>query len=114
MTVVKQARTLLDVGDVLQLRLICGYRTKEEIPCEGEVLYQFGQRLGHRSWQCPKCGDHWKEQFPDNMPHEMRRVSPQEAATFALIDALETLVGPGCGPFSIRFEINGDPGEKTG
>ena len=114
MTVVKQTRTLVDVGDVLQLRLICGYRTKEEKPCEGEVLYQFGPHQGHRNWQCPKCGEHWKKQFSDNMPHEMRQVSPQEVASFALIDALETLAEPGCGPFKIRFEVDGDSEAESG
>ena len=114
MTVVKQIRMLLDVGDVLQLRLICGYRTKEEKPCDGEMLYQFGSDQGQRSWQCPKCGELWKTQFPDNMPLEMRQVSPQEAASFALIAALETLAGPGCGLFTIRFEVDGKAEGKTG
>ena len=44
------------------------------------------------------------------MPPEMREVSPQEAASLALLDALETLAGPACGPFKIRFEIEAESG----
>ena len=48
------------------------------------------------------------------MPPEMREVSPQETASLALLDALETLAGPASGPFKIRFEISGDDEDKTG
>ena len=44
MTVVKQTRHILDTCDVLQLRLVCGYRDEAERRCDGEVLYQFGAR----------------------------------------------------------------------
>ena len=114
MTVVKQTRHIFDTCDVLQLRLVCGYRDEAERRCDGEVLYQFGARKNQRDWRCPKCGESWRQEFPPNMPPEMRRVSPQEAASFALLDALETLAEPACGPFKIRFEISGDSEEKTG
>ena len=117
MTVVKQTRHIFDTCDVLQLRLVCGYRDETERRCDGEVLYQFGARKiqrDQRDWRCPKCGESWRQEFPSNMPPEMREVSPQETASLALLNALETLVGPASGPFKIRFEISGDDEDKTG
>ena len=113
MTVVKQTRHIFDTCDVLQLRLVCGYRDEAERRCDGEVLYQFGARKNkrdQRDWRCPKCGESWRQEFSPNMPPEMREVPVQEAAGFALLDALEKLVGPGCGRFTIRFEIDADSG----
>ena len=108
MTVVKQTRHIFDTCDVLQLRLVCGYRDEAERRCDGEVLYQFGARKNKRDWRCPKCGESWQTEFAEGMPIEMRQVPVQETAGFALLDALEKLVGPGCGRFTIRFEIDGD------
>ena len=114
MPMVKETRTLFDTGDILQLRLVCKYRDEDEHPCRGEILYQFGARKIQPDWRCPKCGGEWQKTFPSNMPLEMRQVSPQEAASFALLQALETLAGPGCGPFTVRFEIDGEPETKSG
>lgn len=108
MTVVKETRHLFDTDDILQLRLVCGYRDEEEKPCGGEVLYQFGKRKNPPVWKCPRCGEPWREEFAQAMPPAMREVPTQERASVALLDALETLVGPGCGKFTIRFEIDGD------
>ena len=113
MTVVKQIRSMFDTSDILQLRLVCKYRDEEEKPCGGEVLYQFGARKIARDWRCPKCGGEWKTTFPPNMPPEMRGVSTREAATFALLEALEGLSGSGCGLFGVRFEVDAVD-EKTG
>ena len=110
---VKQTRIYFDVRDVLQVRLVCGYRDPEdETPCDGEFLYQFGKRRVDIDWHCPKCGDEWKTTFPRNMPPEMREVTAQEAASFNLLNALETLLGPGCAAFHIRFEIDGEETAK--
>ena len=106
MPMMKQVRILFDTDDILQLRLVCNYRDEEEKPCGGEVLYQFGVQKTPRDWQCPKCGNEWKTTFPPTMPPAMREVGDQEAATFDLVYALETLVKPGCGPFGVRFEVD--------
>ena len=113
MTLVKETRYIFDTCDVLQLRLVCGYRDEAERRCGGEVLYQFGARKfqrDQRDWRCPKCGESWRTEFAETMPLGMRQVPAQEASGFALLDALETLVGPGCGRFTIRFEIEADSG----
>ena len=110
MAVVKQTRILLDVSNVLQLRLVCNYRDKDEQPCDGEVLYQFGAHKIQRDWRCPRCGNQWEKKFPPDMPLEMREVSRHEAANFSLIQALETLVGSGCGPFTVQLETDGESG----
>ena len=102
----KQTRQFFDPTDILQLRIVCGHQYGGQ-PCDGEVLYQFGPRKIDMDWRCPKCGAEWKTQFPDNMPFDMRQVSPQESASMALLDALQTLSGPGCAPFTIRFEVGG-------
>ena len=108
---VKQTRILVDVADILQLRLICGQQDEGK-RCDGEVLYQFGKHKIERTWRCPKCGSPWKTEFGRHEPTEMRQVSAPEAASFALLDALESLAGPCRAQFEIRFEINGD--EESG
>ena len=111
MTVTKETRILLDVCNVLQLRLVCNYRNPDdEKPCDGEVLYQFGGYKVQRDWRCPKCGESWQTTFPANMPVDMREVPPQESASIKLIEAFETLANPGCGPFTVRLETEGDSG----
>ena len=110
---VKQTRVIFDLADVIELRLVCQYRNADdETPCDGEVLYQFGGRSVTQDWRCPKCGEPWRTTFSATMPLDMRRVPPHEQASFAILQALETLAEAGCAPFAIRFEIDADEGSK--
>lgn len=106
---VKQTRLLVDSRDVLQLRIVCRYVDEQQEQCTGEVLYQFGPHKVDRSWRCPKCGSPWQKEFASNEPVGMRQVSEQEAASFALINALETLTGSGCAPFGVQLEFDAEP-----
>ncbi len=101
MPMVKESGYLFDTSEILQLRIVCGYQNQGKL-CDGETLYQLGPRLIDLDWRCPRCGEPWRTQFGKNTPGEMRQVSPQESASMALLDALQTLAGPGCAPFTIR------------
>ena len=114
MTVVKETRHIFDTCDILQLRLVCGFLDEKGNPCGGEMLYQFGRRSIDINWHCPRCGEEWKTQFGAHVPVQDRRVSSEENARTALLDALQTLSCAARTPFSIRFEIGDHVKGKVG
>ena len=103
---VKQTRIVFDLSDIKRARIVCGFQLEGK-PCGGEVLYQFGPRKLERRWKCPRCVEDWTTKFDRSVPLDQRQVSAQEAATLALLTALDTLQsGTGCAAFNVRLETD--------
>ena len=106
---VKETRIFFEVGDVLQLRIVCGHQ-RGKVKCDGERLYQLGENKLAMDWRCPRCGESWVYEVPQGMnPALAQQQQPEhERASRALIAAIESLVKMQETPFAIRFEFEGE------
>ena len=53
---VKEARIIFSLGDILQVRVIC-------LKCKGEIARSLSQNARDLPWQCPNCLDEWWDQL---------------------------------------------------
>ena len=96
MTVVKETLHIFDLGDLKAIRFHCNH-------CQGEVVQSIMAYKMPK--KCPLCAEEWEEPQMQSEP-----MGPNRLLTRAIQDVLR-MEGL---PMTIRFEINGDPEEKTG
>ena len=104
---VKQTRIIVETSDVLQIRLRCGLMCEGQA-CDGEVLVQLGRSKRPPAYQCPRCGEDWVSTFSPGTPSDARQRPIPEAATLALVDAIQTLAAPERARFTVCLEIDGE------
>ena len=92
---VKEARIIFSLGDILQVRVIC-------LKCKGEIARSLSQRTKDLPEQCPTCLDEWWDQI--------RKPAMIEATMQALrsLYQLSEVLKKDNEPITVRFEIEGE------
>lgn len=92
---VKEARIIFSLGDILQVRVIC-------LKCKGEIARSLSQNARDLPWQCPNCLDEWWDQL--ERPAVINATIRALRSLYELNEALK----PDNKPITVRFEIEGD------